>query len=76
MILLAGDDGVFAIEGASVTALPTFDRSRRMADVAVDGPRGRSRRGRRSPPPSPWGGRRASGRASGNCARNAEPHGR
>ncbi len=39
-ILLAADEGVFAVdrEDARITPLPTFDRTRRMADVAFDAP--------------------------------------
>lgn len=39
-IVVASDDGVFAVERseAHVTPLPTFDRTRRMADVAFDAP--------------------------------------
>ena len=39
-ILVASDDGVFAVDSADVTItpLPVFDRTRRMADVAFHGP--------------------------------------
>ena len=39
-ILVAHDTGVFAVarEDASVTPLPTFDRTRRLADVTLDAP--------------------------------------
>ena len=40
VIIVAGDEGVFAVErdDADVTPLPVFDRTRRMADVAFRGP--------------------------------------
>jgi alkylation response protein AidB-like acyl-CoA dehydrogenase len=40
MILVAGADGVFAVDRSDVTVtpLPVFDRTRRMADVAFHGP--------------------------------------
>ena len=39
-ILIAADEGVFAVEAADarVTPLPVFDRTGRMADVAIDAP--------------------------------------
>ncbi|PCG14330.1 MULTISPECIES: acyl-CoA dehydrogenase family protein [Sphingomonas] len=39
-ILVAADEGVFAVEvaDARITPLPVFDRTRRMADVAIDAP--------------------------------------
>jgi alkylation response protein AidB-like acyl-CoA dehydrogenase len=39
LILIAADDGVFAVESsaATITPLPTFDRTRRLADVRFDG---------------------------------------
>jgi alkylation response protein AidB-like acyl-CoA dehydrogenase len=39
-IVVAGDNGVFVVDrgDASVTPLPVFDRTRRMADVALHGP--------------------------------------
>jgi alkylation response protein AidB-like acyl-CoA dehydrogenase len=38
VVLIANDDGVFAVEAFEATPLPTFDRTRRMADVALDAP--------------------------------------
>lgn len=40
VIIVASDDGVFAVERSDVevTPLPVFDRTRRMADVAFHGP--------------------------------------
>jgi alkylation response protein AidB-like acyl-CoA dehydrogenase len=38
VVLIANDDGVFAVEAFAATPLPTFDRTRRMADVALDAP--------------------------------------
>lgn len=40
LIVVASDDGVFAVERSdvAVTPLPVFDRTRRMADVAFHGP--------------------------------------
>ena len=38
VVLIAGDEGVFAVEGAVATPLPTFDRTRRLAEVAFDAP--------------------------------------
>lgn len=39
-ILVAGDDGVYAVArgDATISALPVFDRTRRMADVTFNGP--------------------------------------
>lgn len=39
-ILIAANEGVFAVDAgdARVTPLPVFDRTRRMADVAIDAP--------------------------------------
>ncbi|UVO49987.1 acyl-CoA/acyl-ACP dehydrogenase [Sphingomonas sp. SUN019] len=43
LILLATDDGVFLVEAsdATITPLPTFDHTRRLADVRLDGPASR-----------------------------------
>lgn len=40
VIIVASDDGVFAVERSdvAVTPLPVFDRTRRMADIAFHGP--------------------------------------
>lgn len=40
LVLLVTDDGVFALDRADVdvTPLPTFDRTRRMADISFDAP--------------------------------------
>ncbi|TCO12721.1 alkylation response protein AidB-like acyl-CoA dehydrogenase [Camelimonas lactis] len=40
LALLAGEDGVYAVERAAFTAtpLPVFDRTRRLADLHIDGP--------------------------------------
>jgi len=40
LVLLAGDDGVYAVarDAFSATSLPVFDRTRRLADLHIDGP--------------------------------------